>query len=125
MGMGTASLSRAETSEADHCFCRKWVLMPAALLGLSCLIKGPADSLRGAKVPEFSLISQGMSTTTTGSSSGTGWAPLVWVPSQQELGTCVIPPGGYSTYSKKSIALSVGMLPCHCQAATVAKLFPS
>ena len=35
-------------------------------------------------------------------------------PCRQEPGACVNPPGGYSTCSKKSVALRVELLPSHC-----------
>ena len=82
--------------------------------GAALLVRDPADSLGGVKAPVFSLISQGMSTNTASISSGTGWAPLSWGPHWQELETCVIPPGSYSTCLKRSVDLRARLLPSHC-----------
>ena len=71
--------------------------------GAALLVRARADPLGGAKAPVFSLIAQGLSTTTASNFSGAGWAPLAQGPHWQEPGTCVIPPGGYSTCSKKSV----------------------
>ena len=97
----------------------EWALVPAALS--ATMAKASADSLGETKPPMFSLISQGMGTTATANSSGVGWAPLAlgvgWsggIPCHQELGACVILPGGYSTCSKKSIALCAELLPSCC-----------
>ena len=79
-------------------------------MGAALVVKDPADYLGGAKALVLYLISWGVSPTTTGSSSGTDWTHLAQGPHWQEPGTCVTPLGSYSTCSKKSVALRVGLL---------------
>ena len=48
--------------------------------GNALLVRVFVGFLGGAKAPVFSLISRGLSTTIAGSSSGSGWSPLVCTP---------------------------------------------
>ena len=57
------------------------MLLLAAFLVLPCWSE-PLQILR-MDPKHFSLISRGMSATTASSSSGTGWAPLAWAPTNR------------------------------------------
>ena len=122
VGMSTASLGRAEmpvfsllkqviSFAGSGCYHQQLFWHCAASQSL-CRFSGWSQSV----FPDLSgrWGGGGGSTTPASSSSGTCRVPLAQGHHQQELGTCVIPSGGYSTCSKKSVALRVGLLPSQC-----------